>query len=135
MSTPDGKRDVGLWFLDADFMVRFLPADPDRLVNVFVSGGAGLARYSLGRGPALVWESADASYDGDPTVHLAAAGGLGLDALTPLTWDDEPIGVRFEVVDHLVFSSPFDPVSGGSFDPIHNIRFMIGVFTGFGLRR
>ncbi len=135
LSTPDGKRDIGLWLLDADFLIRFLPADADRLVNVFFSGGAGLARYSLGRGSSVVWESADASYDGNPSVQLAAAGGFGVDALTPLTWDDEPIGVRFELVDHVVFNSPFDPISGGGFDPIHNIRFVIGVFTGFGLRR
>ena len=134
LSTPDGKRDIGLWFMDADFLVRFLPADPDRLVNVFFSAGAGLARYSLGRGGSVVWETADASYDGNPSVRLAIAAGLGVDALTSLTWDDEPIGVRFEVVNHFVLDSPFVPISGGDFDPIHNLRFVIGVFTGFGLR-
>lgn len=134
LTTPDDKRDIGLWFLDADFLVRFLPADPDRRVNAFVSVGAGMARYSLGRGNSVVWESADASYNGEPDVKFAVAGGLGVDVLTSLSWDDEPIGIRFEVVDHFVLSSPFAALSGGDFDPIHNVRFVIGAFTGFGLR-
>lgn len=134
LATPDGKRDIGIWLLDADMLVRFLPADPDRVANVFFSAGAGLVRYSLGRGNSVVWETADASYDGNPRVRMAIAAGLGVDALTSLTWDDEPIGVRFEVVDHFVLDSPFVPVSGGDFDPIHNLRFSIGLFTGFGLR-
>jgi len=135
LATPDGKRDIGMWLLDADLLLRFLPADPDRRVNVFLSAGAGLARYSLGRGSPRVWQSADASYDGNPKARLALAGGLGLDALTALTWDDEPIGFRFEVVDHVLLHSPFVPVAGGDFDPIHNIRFVIALFTGFGVRR
>lgn len=135
LSTPDGKRDIGMWLLDADLLLRFLPAVPGRKVNVFLSAGAGLARYSLGRGNAVVWESADASYDGNPKARLAFTGGLGVDALTALTWDDEPIGVRFEVVDHLLLDSPFASISGGDFDPIHNVRFVISLFTGFGVRR
>jgi hypothetical protein len=135
LTTPDEERDIGIWFLDADLLFRFLPADADRRVNVFLSAGAGMARYALGRGSSVVWESADASYNGEPGVKLAAAGGLGVDYLTSLTWDGEPIGIRFEVVDHVVLTSPFASISGGDFDPIHNVRFVIGAFTGFGLRR
>jgi hypothetical protein len=135
LTTPDDKRDIGFWLLDADVMVRFLPADADRRVNLFLSAGAGLARYALGRGGSVVWQSAEASYDGNPKIKFAAAGGLGIDVLTSLRWDDEPIGIRFEVVDHVVLKSPFAPLSGGDFDPIHNVRFVIGAFTGFGLLR
>lgn len=135
LTSPGEKKNIGLWLADADLLLRLLPAEPDRTVNVFVSAGAGLVNYKLGEGGSVVWESAGASYDGNEKVRFAAAGGLGVDILTSLRWDDEPIGIRLEVVDHVVLKSPFAPLSGSDFDPIHNVRFVIGAFTGFGLSR
>jgi hypothetical protein len=133
--SPGGKRDIGLWLADADVLLRLLPAAPERTVNVFLSAGAGFVDYKLGSGGAVVWESAGASYDGNEKARFAAAGGLGIDVLTGLRWDGEPIGIRFEVVDHVVLKSPFASLSGSDFDPIHNVRFVIGAFTGFGMLR
>lgn len=135
LTAPGEKRNIGIWLADADVLLRFLPAEPDRTVNLFLSAGAGLLNYGLGDGGAVIWESAGSSFDGDEKVRFAAAGGLGIDILTSLRWDDEPIGIRLEVVDHVVLKSPFAPLSGSDFDPIHNVRFVIGAFTGFGLLR
>ena len=134
-TAPAEKRDISLWLADADVLLRLLPAEPDRTVNVFLSAGVGMVDYNLGRGGPVVWESAGASYGGDPAVRFAAAGGLGVDWLTALRWDGEPIGIRFEVANHVVLKSPFASLSGGDFDPIHNVRFVIGAFTGFGVLR
>jgi hypothetical protein len=45
------------------------------------------------------------------------------------------VGIRVEVVDHVALRSPFEPLSGGDFSPIHNVRLVLGAFTGWGLLR
>lgn len=135
LETPGEKKDIGMWMVDADMLLRLLPATADRTVNVFLSVGAGLVKYKLGGPGSVVWESANASFDGEDGAQFAVAGGLGFDILTSLRWDGEPIGIRIEAVDHFVLESPFAPLDGGDFDPVHNVRLVIGAFTGFGVLR
>jgi len=135
LSLPGPSRDIGLWFADFDFLARLLPAEPDRTFNMFVSAGAGAIQYRLGDGEFLSFVNADAAYNGDDAPRFVVAGGLGADFLTALRWDGDPIGVRVEVVDHVAISSPFEPLSGGDFSPIHNVRLVIGAFTGWDLLR
>jgi len=136
LSLPGGDRSIGVWFADMDGLVRLLPAEPDRSFNLFVSVGAGLVQYRLGSGEQLAFVPANAAYDGDNSVRFAASGGLGADFITGWSWDAQPVGIRIEVVDHVAFSSPFSPLAqSGDFSPIHNARFVIGVFSGFGLLR
>jgi len=136
LDLPGRDRDISVWMLDADLLLRLLPAEPDRVFNMFLSLGAGAVRYKLGSGDPVHFAAGDASHDGDDGPQLAAAGGVGFDFLTAWTWDRQPIGVRFEVVDHVSLESPLDPISGSDFSPVHNVRLVIGLFTGVGsLRR
>jgi hypothetical protein len=132
---PGDKRDIGLWLLDLDGLARLLPAEPDRRFNIFASAGIGLIQYRLGDGEFLSYTNADAAYEGDDGPRLVGAGGLGVDFMTGWQWDGDPVGIRFEVVDHVALSSPFEPLSGGDFSPVHNVRFVLGAFTGWGLLR
>jgi hypothetical protein len=135
LTLPGQNRDIGVWVADADFMLRLMPADPERTFNMFVSAGGGMVRYKLGRGDFINIGDANASYPGDDDPEWAIAAGLGMDFLTSWRWDEQPIGIRFEVVDHYALESPFTPISGGDFSPIHNVRFVIGLFSGFGVLR
>jgi hypothetical protein len=132
---PGGNREVGLWLASFDLMARLLPASPQRSFNLFVSAGPGAIQYLLGNGEIIASDEADASYPGGEAVRFTAAGGIGLDFITGWRWDGDPVGIRFEVADHVALSSPFEPVSGGDFSPVHNVRFVIGAFTGWGLLR
>ncbi|MGH7500912.1 MAG: hypothetical protein ACREL7_04060 [Longimicrobiales bacterium] len=132
---PGGDRDVGMWFADFDLLLRLLPASPDRRVNATLSLGAGLVRYKLGDGDPLFMTAANASYDGDDGPLFAPTGGLSIDVLTGWRWDGDPVGLRLEVVDHVALDSPFQPIGGGDFSPVHNVRFVLGAFTGWGLLR
>ena len=133
---PGGvSRDVGMWFTDFDLLLRLMPATPERRLNATVSLGAGLGRYKFGKGDPLFLTSANASYDGDDGVFFVGTGGLSVDMLTGWRWDGDPVGIRVEVVDHMALESPFQPIGGGDFSPVHNVRFVIGAFTGWGLLR
>lgn len=135
LAVPGEKRNIGMWLADIDLLARFMPAEPDRTFNIFVSAGLGAIQYRLGDGPFIDFVNADATYDGDDAPLLVAAGGLGADFLTGWSWDGDPLGIRVEVVDHVAFRSPFEPLSGGDFSPIHNVRLVVGAFTGWGLLR
>jgi hypothetical protein len=130
---PGRSPDIGLWMLDAGFLMRVLPAEPDRAFNMFLSLGAGAVHYALGAGELFAVPTANATYDGDNRARLAASAGVGFDILTMREFDGDRVGIRFEVVDHVALASPFEPISGSDFQPVHNIRFVIGLFTGFGM--
>lgn len=127
--------DIGVWMADADFLLRLLPATPGRTFNMYLIAGGGVVRYKLGDGDFVNYGAANASYRGNDPPRWAAVGGVGFDIITGWSWDREPIGIRIEAADHVALSSPFDPIDGGDFSPIHNVRFTIGAFTGFGLLR
>jgi hypothetical protein len=132
LQIPAGARDVGVWMLDADLMLRFAGADSTRKVNPFLSAGAGVVRYGLGRGDFVNFPEANAAYSGNDKPRFAAVGGLGIDFMTGWRWDGNPVGIRVEGVDHFVLKSPFEPLGGGDFSAIHNVRLVIGLFSGFG---
>jgi len=129
------SRGIGIWMLDADVLLRLMPARPERTVQAYLLAGVGAVRYKLGRGDFLNIDDSNATYPGDDDARLAAVGGFGIDFLTGWRWDGDPVGIRVEVADHLVFESPFAPIAGDDFGPIHNVRLVIGAFTGFGLLR
>lgn len=135
LDLPGGDRDIGVWLADAELLLRLMPASRERSFHLFVSAGGGLVQYRLGRGEVLTFDDAGASYPGNDRPQLAATGGLGADIITGWRWDGQPIGIRLEVVDHMTLESPFDRVAGGSFSSIHNVRFVIGAFSGFGALR
>lgn len=128
-------RDIGVWMVDAEFLLRMLPASPNGRFNIFLSAGGGLVNYRLGEGEALEFGDANAFYAGSETPRWAVAGGLGFDVITGSWWDSQPVGLRVEAVNHMVFDSPFAPIDGDSFAPIHNVRLVLGLFSGFGVLR
>ncbi len=135
LELPNQTRDIGIWMADLAVLLRLLPADPGRAVNAFVAAGGGVVRYGLGRGEFLTFEPAGAVYPGNPDPKLAAVGAFGLDFLTPFQWDGEPVGVRVELSDHVVFDSPFEPIGTDDFGLVHNARLTIGLFAGWGVIR
>ncbi|MGH7575056.1 MAG: hypothetical protein ACREM1_08010 [Longimicrobiales bacterium] len=132
---PGETRDIGVWMLDAGLMVRLLPPTQSTRFNVFLSAGGGVVRYRLGDGPPRTFVDANARYAGDEAARWAAVGGVGFDIITGSWWDEQPVGVRVEAVDHMVFDSPFDPLDGETFSPIHNVRLAVGLLSGFGVLR
>lgn len=135
LQIPGGPRDIGVWMADADFVLRFASADSLRAFNPFLVAGAGVVHYGLGRGDFVNYPDANAAYSGSDKARFAAVGGLGFDIMTGWRWDTNPVGIRVEGVDHVVLKSPFEPLSGGDFSPVHNVRVVIGLFSGFGALR
>lgn len=133
MPLPGETRDIGVWMLDGELMLRLLPPTQSTRFNIFLSAGGGVVDYRLGDGPPRTFVDTNARYAGAETPSWAAVGGLGIDIITGSWWDRQPVGVRIEAVDHMVFDSPFQPIDGDDFSPIHNIRLGIGLFSGFGL--
>ena len=130
--TPGAEdRRIGTNFADASMLLRLLPPQPDRRVAPFISAGAGFAFFGLGRGDTLVFPAADARYSGDDRLRLATPYGVGLDVITDWRWNGDPVGLRFEIVDHRVWRSPFQRLDGASYGFAHNIRLVAGAFTGF----
>lgn len=130
---PD--RDIGVWLLDADLLLRLAPATPNRMVSPFISAGVGVIRYKLGEGSLQSYPDAGAVYDGNDDPRLMGTAGLGFDILTALEWDRQPVGFRLEVVDHVAIDSPFHEIGGDRFGLVHNVRVVLGVFSGFGVLR
>ncbi len=133
LSLPGRSLDVDVWMLDADLLLRLLPAEPWRTFNPFLSLGLGGVRYKLGEGDFINFGAADATYPGKDDPRAAATGGIGFDFITAWRWDENAVGIRVEAVDHVTLDSPFRRQDGTDFGPIHNVRFVIGLFSGFGV--
>jgi hypothetical protein len=136
LDLPGVNRSIGVWMADADLMLRLLPARAGHTIVPYLGVGGGLVRYKLGRGEFLNFATANALYDGDDDPRLAGNAFVGFDILTGLRWDgDSPVGFRIEVADHVTLDSPFEEAGGDRFPSIHNVRIVLGVFSGFGLLR
>jgi hypothetical protein len=127
----DHTRQIETWFLGADLLGRFAAPHPARQVAPFLALGAGLARYGLGEGPPIVFVPESARYPGAAPRRLTLNLGLGVDLMPDWTLFDTPIGVRAEVMDQVALRSPFAPLEGGRFDPLHNVRLSLGVLGFF----
>jgi hypothetical protein len=130
---PGDNRQIGVWLADADLMLRIISPGPRNIVAPYISVGAGVVRYKLGRGNVLAYPPANAIYTGDDDPRWAGAAALGFDILTSWMWDDAPIGIRVEIADHVTLDSPFSEANGDNFASIHNVRVVLGLFSGFGV--
>lgn len=149
--------DVNTWLLDGDVMVRILTPRRERTWAPFVSLGAGVVIYNPAGDGAVVVPPANAvigdvtvtgiDLDGDGDVddlvflgggdnnktQFATPIGLGTDVLPGWNLGNIGIGLRFELVDHIAWDSPADPILGtDDFDPVHNVRLTAGVMGLFG---
>jgi len=130
-----GDRDIRVYTLDLGLLLRPMAPEAGRTVLPFVSGGIGVINWGLGDGPATTFDSGGVVYDGSEAFDLVASAGLGFDIITPWRWGEGPLVVRLEALDHLQFSSPFDPVDAedGDLGLIHNAAVVLGFYTGIGL--
>lgn len=134
--------DVNTWLIDGDVMIRLLRPERDRVFAPFLSLGAGVAIYNPAGNGAIVIPESNAFWDdgvfngddgGNSETVFATPFGLGLDILPRWNLGGVGLGVRLEVVDHIAWDSPADPIFGDDdFDPVHNVRFTAGVHALFG---
>jgi hypothetical protein len=133
LDLPGANRDIGVWLLDASLLLRFLSAQSGNVFAPYIGVGGGVVRYKLGRGNVLTYAPANAVYTGDDDPRWAATGVFGFDIITAWKWDDAPVGFRIEIADHMTLDSPFQRNGGDNFDSIHNVRLVLGLFSGFGV--
>ncbi|HEX7090414.1 MAG TPA: hypothetical protein VF192_09765 [Longimicrobiales bacterium] len=129
LAIADSTLAINVWFADAEFVLRPFGAGSARGVSPFVSLGAGLIKYGFGRGRPVEIVQANARYDGASEHRWAAVLGLGLDMGPVLEIQETPLGLRLEVGDHIALDSPFEPISGPRFSPVHNMRATLSVVS------
>ncbi len=137
LTAPDTTgRDAGLWLIDASVLLRFLPARPTTTVNAYIGAGVGIVQYQFGTRGIVVFDSANALYNGDTTPRVGATASFGFDIMTGLRWHDSPIGIRLEATDLYTRDSPMRRLSAPEqYGSVHNVRVTLGVFTGFEVLR
>jgi hypothetical protein len=122
------SRDISTWMADASLLLRLLPPREGRVVAPFVSGGAGIIHYGLGRGVPSPFPDEGVLYPGDAERQVTLVGGAGLDVVPGgFRAFGTPLGVRLEVADHVALRSPFRTLDGGRLGPIHNLRFGVSL--------
>jgi len=132
LAIADSTLGINVWFADAEFVLRPFGAGGARGVSPFLTLGAGAIRYGLGRGRAVEIVEANARYDGASENRWAAVVGLGLDIGPVLELQETPLGLRLEVGDHIALDSPFKPISGPRFSPVHNVRVTLSLVSLIG---
>jgi len=125
----DDTHRIRTWAIDGSLMLRPLPARETRVVAPFVSIGAGMFHYGLGRtGRPVIATDAEVVYPGADEAQWAGVVGGGIDILpASLRLFETPLGIRLEVANHTVFQSPFQSLDGDRLGPLHNLRFSIGL--------
>jgi hypothetical protein len=125
LTTLTNERSIRTWIVGGDLLLRLLPAGSPRGAAPYIGLGVGRVSYGLGKGGLVILEGQDASYSGDNDKHWAVSGAFGIDILPTFTIFGTPSGVRLEVMDHMTLESPFEPLAGSDFDPVHNVRVAI----------
>ena len=135
LAIPEGRdRSLGMALGDIGLLLRIMPARPGNTVMPYIGVGGGVMYYGLGTGDSILYPTANAKYLGGNHLQPAVTGSFGIDFLTGMHWDEDPVGIRIEVSDH-VSKSPFKPLAGSSFGPVHNGRVLLGLFAGVGALR
>ena len=95
----------------------------------YLTAGLGAVIYNLAGDDDFVFPQANSIWPGDEQTEFAGVFGIGADIIPSRS---TPIAIRLEVVDHLVFDSPVDPIIGDDFDAVHNVRGTVGVHALLG---
>ncbi len=127
LETTTDNRDISAWIFGADLLLRMLSPSPGRSVAPFIGAGVGYASYGLGRGQPISFPAEEATYAGEDHRRITVSGAFGIDILPSMTIFGTPSGFRLEIIDHLALDSPFSPVQGVDFDPVHNIRVSLSI--------
>jgi hypothetical protein len=119
----EASRDISALAADVNIMARLLPPTGNGSFAPFVSAGAGVFSYGLGRGAMVQYEELGAAYPGEGNVRFAVVGGAGVDIAPPqFRLGESRLGIRLEVANHIVLRSPFRGLEGERLGPIHNMR-------------
>jgi hypothetical protein len=119
----EATRDISALAADANIMARLLPPTEDGSFAPFVSAGAGVFSYGLGRGAMVQYDELGVAYPGEGSARFAVVGGAGVDIAPPqFRLGESRLGIRLEVADHIVLRSPFRGLEGQRLGPIHNVR-------------
>ncbi len=130
------SRTIYAYAGDFDVLVRPIAPKSTSKVIPYLSLGVGGTRYRLGQGNPTSFEAAGAAYSGEESTKFSVLGGIGLDFVTPLRWDEGPFLIRIEAQDNYVLDSPFTPLdSSQEFGGVHNIRVSIGLHNTMGRLR
>lgn len=127
---PAATRDIDVWSVEGDLLLRLVPAAEGRSVMPYLLAGGGSIWYRLGEGPTVRLAGTDVIYDRDEQRQWLVSVGGGLDIYPGWTWRDNQLGLRLEVADHVVLSSPFRVSGAGDPDPSHNIRATVSIQSG-----
>jgi hypothetical protein len=133
LTYADESRNVSTYIADAGLIFRPSALQRESSVSPFVTVGIGVISYALGQSgrPVLV-EEANVFYPGNDQRQWMATAGAGIDVLPAgFRFGDVPLGLRFDVADHVTLRSPFETFDGNRPGPIHNIRFGVSL-VGYG---
>jgi len=128
----DRTLGINMWLADAGIVLRPIAPGGERGVSPFLSVGGGVVTYRFGRGAPVDIEAANARYPGDNERQWTGVVGLGLDLGPLFELQETPLGFRLEVADHVAFRSPFEPISGERFSPVHNVRVTLSLVSMVG---
>ncbi|MGD2070948.1 MAG: hypothetical protein PVI57_19920 [Gemmatimonadota bacterium] len=134
MDWQQGPRDIAVYTADLSLLLRLGAPSPGRSLLPYVGAGIGGVWWLLGNGATTTFPDAGAAYSGEESFKLAVVGSAGIDFVTPLRWDTDPVVVRLEARDAVQLRSPLEPLGTDAedFGMIHNIRLSIGFHTGIG---
>lgn len=110
--TEGSARSFQIAAADIGLMIRPLAPRPDRALAPFVAVGAGPVLY---RAEADGDPVGDGSYGDDPVLRFMLAPSAGVDLLT-----GSAVGLRVEVVDHIVFPSIGESPESNGLPRVHN---------------
>lgn len=128
----DRTLGINVWLADVGLVLRPFGPGPMRGISPFLSAGGGVVFYRFGRGDAVDLAAANARYPGDNERQWAAVAGVGIDVGPALDIQETPLGFRIEVADHIALQSPFDPIAGSPFAPVHNLRITVSLISMIG---
>ncbi|HLU24218.1 MAG TPA: outer membrane beta-barrel protein [Longimicrobiales bacterium] len=120
---------VNTWFGDVNLMLRLLTPRADRQFVPYLTAGLGAVIYNLAGDDDFVFPQANSIWPGDDKTKFAGVFGIGADIIPSRR---APVAIRLEVVDHVAFDSPVEPIFGDDYDAVHNVRGTVGVHALFG---
>lgn len=132
VTLPTGNRNAATFGVETAALLRVVPPRAENFLSAYLIGGGGLTWFSMDdKGEDIIPISGSAViYDADEARQFAALAGGGIEVLPDWQLGDAAIGLRFEVVDHITFGSPFRPAESSDSEARHNLRFTVTLFSG-----
>ena len=123
---------INMWLVDAGIVLRL--SSPGRSAACPPSSAWGAGWSRTGSGVDRRWRSRRPT----PATRATTNASGRASSESAWTWarssriQETPLGLRLQVVDDVAFRSPFDPISGERFDPVHNVRVTLSLVSMVG---